>query len=96
MYARKNRNPCIGELTHREDADFLMPFEIARPKKEPTVLTAAESQSINNKVRAKLQNSSDFEAIGLRKERIDSELKELRKVAAYNKFCLERMATGSI
>ena len=96
MFARKNRNPCLGELTPRDDAEFLVPFAVDKPKQQPTLPSAAESLAIRNKVRAKLQNLSNFEAIKLRKERIEFEIKALKKVAAYDKVCLGTMPTGAI
>lgn len=89
---KKSRNPCVGDLTSREDADYLLPFSstfqntLEEAKFEDMLAKKKESP---NKVQAKFIADIDkVDALRRRKEVIENEMKQLEKLMTYKKLAL--------
>lgn len=107
---RKPRNPCCGELTHREDAELLIPLtrtaaqnrtiairaKMTLPPRSTSTSSSRPSDDRAGKARAILSNTGEIHSLQRRKSKVDEELEAMKKLAAYKAWCLERMPPGAI
>jgi hypothetical protein len=103
-FMKKSRNPTIGELTPRDDADFLIPMK-------KTIKQDLEEQAFANYERTRLmtlQQEKDFfdpvskvvkprdlQGINNIKERrgnLDNELEQMKRVLEYKKQALAKLS----
>ncbi|RYH18923.1 hypothetical protein EON65_26750 [archaeon] len=89
---KKSRNPCIGELTARDDADFLIPLEgtLNKLSQEEAYKEYERTRAVNtlntssvDKYHTRAINSKDVTLLqSMRKQRsnIDKELRQLKLI----------------
>ncbi len=92
---KKARNPCVGDLTSREDAQYLLPFSstfqktLEEAKFEEQLAKKSEASPVQAKFIADVDKC---DALRRRKEVIEMEMKQLEKLMTYKKLAL---AVGS-
>jgi hypothetical protein len=104
MYYRKSRNPCNGELTARDDAEFLIPVERTIQTNFETEKFLEFDRTYNSikestqpAVKDSLQTIRKLDVIKIgnireRKQMIDSELEQMRKIVAYKQQQLHALS----
>ncbi len=108
---KKSRNPTNGELTPRDEADYLIPFEkIVKDKMSTTTLTRGslmfhETKSFQNATmgdtnkmtllaKSSVQDVSRLDSIKKRKEDIEFEIAQMKRLAQYKQYCLLHQLDG--
>ncbi len=108
---KKSRNPCNGELTPRDDAEYLIPFEkLVKDKMITTTLTRGslmyhETKSFQNATmgdtnkmtllaKSSVKDVSLLDTIRRKREDIDNEIAQMKRVAQYKQYCLQHQIDG--
>jgi len=100
---RKPRNPCLGELTDREDAEFLLPISSTISKAlqdEKTRLLDLKSKTAvsEDKSTATIRFLADVgkvETLKQRREVVNAELEQIKKTIKHQQLCMSLMGGGS-
>jgi hypothetical protein len=101
LVLRKSRNPCIGELTSREDAPFLIPLEKVMKDNvnserylnlERTLVEqkqSIEQQSFQLSLPVKSRDVAKLNRVHKLRSEVDREIETLKRVAEYKRELLQ-------
>jgi hypothetical protein len=91
---KKARNPCVGDLTSRENADYLLPFSstfqssLEEAKFEEQLKKSKESNALKSSPANFLTDVGKCDALRRRREIIEEEMQQIDKLMAYKKLAL--------
>lgn len=100
---RKPRNPCLGELTSREDAEFLLPIsstisqalETENFKEADLKSRTVVSEDTSTATIRFLTDIGKVDALKQRRQVVNAELEQMRKTIKHQQLCMSLMGGES-